>query len=423
MKKFLFKRLVEIQILPEYYLTRSNGNSIFDNQIAQQDVFLEEEYEKYPFDLGKQILIEPTDETQIFLKRNNLKFVMHPLGFIIGAEVTAINEANGNTSYKPVTTFDIDLNLKFTLSLINPNFKLTINNSTQNNNQIYYFNNKAEIGKISPFMTKAISEWVKGKKYEMGEMAMIDGDLKIAKKSTSSDDNNHWEKVLNIPCANNNDCFEVKSRQFTLHPKSINATEIKVVLMKNGKEIIRKIESQDKPIQSFYLDFSNNELGELMPEGCYDLEVSENDESYSLQVYLTDNQQIRNSFGLVEINISPSNDSFNIVNAKTIKTYKPKFETDAIVPKFKILFKSRTTYWRYKFKNKDDNEFLNNANIFLNESSQSVITITPQKLSARTIFMKKNGIDVFLPNPEINSIIKEYNSLMGADIFCSEIFI
>lgn len=424
MNRYLFKRLFEVHILHEYYLTRSDGTSIFDATLAEQDTFLQVEFEKQNYNLKQDISIEPTENCKQLIKNFRLKFVQNHAGFIVGAEVRESLSEMGETLFEPIIPIDENLTLQFTITIKRPAFKDFTNQKLKERSKIYYFNNINEGDKTHPHISKKVAEYVDGKSYEMGELARHSGILKMANRITSTDNIADWEIITENPCVNENDRYTLKTKRFFYTPTANNINAITVLLKTPSGTTIKTItHSQTEPIGGIMLDFGTTSDGKIIPDNCYRLEVSENNAYNQIsEVYLTDSREIINAFALIEIKTSPI-DAFKLMEGKKLIVRKLGSVISQNHPIFRFLFRSRQTYWRYKSSKNENLQsnagFLQNE-VHSNQKPQTVITKKPQKLSATKTYLDLN---VPLPSPANNDFLIEHNNTLQADIYCSEIFV
>ena len=87
----LVKRLFEVHLLHDYYLTGVDGESFFELPADQKAPFLKERLYYDQYRLLKEVTVSPTARCQELLRANKLFFANTRLGFIVGVEVKSGN--------------------------------------------------------------------------------------------------------------------------------------------------------------------------------------------------------------------------------------------------------------------------------------------------------------------------------------------
>lgn len=419
MNRYLFKRLFEVQILHEYYLTRSDGTSVLDNPAANIGALLAGELEKFEYNLTNDIIIEPTESCKQLLKKYHLKFAQNHTGFILGAEVTETLNSVGDTLYQPIIALGADVSFQFTVRIKQASFDSFTNQKLKGERKIYYFNNIQEGGKLAPQLSKNVGDFVAGESYEMGEFARHGGVLKMANKNTTTAIIADWDIIVENPYINEKDRYFAKNKKFVYKPTATDVNQITATLNKPDGTLVKSIiYSQTEPIRSISLDFSLTDDAKEILDNCYNLDITGNNGYHEVsQIYLTNNPSIINAFAVIEIKTSPTDD-FKIIEGNLLSTKKTVGESKAKNPIFRLLFKSRQTYWRY-VSSKREPLIRPALYVFLDIETPYLKTSKPRKFSKSNTYFENGGAKFFLANPSNTSFKQEPNT----NIFVSEIIV
>lgn len=419
MDRYLFTRLFEVQILHEYYLTHADSTSVLDNPAANIGALLPIELEKFEYNLTNDIIIEPTGSCKQLLKNYHLKFAQNHAGFIVGAEVTESLNSAGDTLYQPIIALGADVSFQFTVRIKQASFDSFTNQKLKGERKIYYFNNIQEGGNIAPQLSKKVGDFVAGESYEMGELARHGSVLKMANKNTSTAIIADWDIIKENPYVNEKDRYTPKTKKYVYKPTNNNVNQITATLKNTDGTLVKSIiYGQTEPIRGISLDFSLTDDKKEILDSCYNLEITGNNGYHEItQVYLTNHPTIINAFAVIEIKTSPTDD-FKIIEGNLLSTKKSVGESKAKNPIFRLLFKSRQTYWKY-ISSKREPLIRPALYVFLDIETPCLKTSKPRKFSKSNTYFENGGAKFFLANPSNISFKKEPNT----NIFVSEIIV
>ncbi len=99
MGKIVFKRLAEVQILHDYFLTMADGTSFFEKNKSEKEKFLDQRINQGLYSAGSIFKIAPITAER--LRDNKILFAETASGFILGVEVDEVIDA-GELRFKPV---------------------------------------------------------------------------------------------------------------------------------------------------------------------------------------------------------------------------------------------------------------------------------------------------------------------------------
>ena len=203
MSDIVFKRLFEVQILHDYYLTSTDGTSFFAKNEAEKADHIRQKLIHNLYDTRKYFSIMPTEIGSRHLSEYKLLWAPTALGFIVGTEVV-IEQQAGSILYKPKTAFDEELKLSFSIRPRLPFFEAITNLSFHTALPAkYYWTNKDkeefDENAVPNYKSLPISEKVRthqpGSSYEMGDLVEFGGTVKEALQKTDGATASHWENT------------------------------------------------------------------------------------------------------------------------------------------------------------------------------------------------------------------------------------
>lgn len=432
----LVRKLFEVRILHEYYLSKPEGGSFFELPPAEQEVLLKSRLFYGQYGLMKDLLINPTQECAHKLRANKLFFARTALGFVVGIEVEArkINDGAGGLKevYRPRQPVDPYLALEFSINNSNPYFATITNGRFRNTAPArYYFSNRDSGSlKSPPAISRPLPGFLPGRLYEMGEMSKIDGLGKEALKVTSSDNPSDWADVAAQGVVNEQDRL-LLPRAFTYSFNRSGVTSAEFVLKnQDGSEVKRIAFGGGGGLANVRLDFrtkgfDGGQAAEEISSGFYILEASGSSNYQEiLPVYLNDSLYQRSNWGAIEVSFQPGRPEFGlftpdgdlIIEKQSNGSFNPSH------PRFELRIRARKTIWRYKsILGKTLKKDVKNVTS-LNETGGHLVARSPRAFSASPItFTALDQLnqqqDVFLPMPAADSLREE------AGQFYSDIYI
>lgn len=427
----IFKRLFEVQIVHDYYLTTADGESFFDKNQKQKKDIINKKLINRIYDVKSLFEIEPDASTKKNLDKYKLVWAKTALGFIVGTEVNVENQA-GEIVYKPRFELKPDLNFTFSIQPSTPFFNGMTNISLRPSlPSIYYFTNKnKEIFNepvIPAYTSTPISNKVAtvqgGKIYEMGALAELAGSVQEAIQYTDGTDPNHWEVINDKRFVSDADrillpnSFEYKLK------KSQNITQIDFVLLDQSDNQIKTIsKTAAQAIQNIKVDFTkvdDNDIdSDTIPAGHYTLKIQQNAGSELLYpVYLNTNIYDKYNLAVVDIRLDEENSPYSLLDSNGfLKTRISAANQKISHPVFEIRFKNRKTYWRYNKEGDFSPGEIAGTATHLQHSAERLISIKPKALTAALVPFQDGG-SLLLPYPAIPSIKLENDKIF------SEIFI
>lgn len=434
MPSIIYKRLVEVRILNEYYLFDSAQQSIFEMTGAgQQEKFLDDRVFSGQYDVSRDLAIKPTEKCQRKLRNFRIRLIPTKLGFFLGMEVKKVSQPDGSLEYQPFIPVTDELTLQFMVEIRNPlfrNFSGFPNRPTVPA-QYYFTNVKSNDTRTFPNLPLPISDFESGKTYEMGALSVINGQIREALLDTTSNSTNIWRSIAGAGYVSENDQILLPKKFTYTFAEAPQAMPLKFVLKSSNGDQIKEIPF-DKPDgrKAFQLDFSflldgpSSSRNEL-PDGAYILEVLGNGNLLtSRQVYLSNLLYRRQNLGVVELKINRAAGPYRLL--KDQGTLITSLDSDGAKiphPVFDIKIKSRLTYWRYISNKKKELSVGVNARAYLSKINRVLVANRPRNLSSvptRFVSNNQNIAPIFLPNPS-PSPLRIQDGRVFSDIYVSPI--
>ncbi len=421
MSNTIFKRFFEVRVLHGYYLDHWNKDSAGTPRLFQeydgvnadpiiraqerkaiQDYILENRY-----NILKDLSIEPTKATKDLISGLRMRWRATPLGLMVGIEVR--KEGSGATAkFFPKKMPPPDSNWAFTLhsrnlqlaNITNHAFRPTLPGR-------YYFTNlrAVEDNKVFPSLATAPTAFATGRTWEMGELAMVAGNLGSAKKTTVAQGD--FLQVPNFQWAHTGDRMAFPKRfNYRFDPSlSVNTAEFNLLSSETGGTLVKNITkdfTQNLPapaettLDFQYLPLPANPTDaeklhpKPLPNGWYFLKVKVNGADFEgRQVLLHSDLNVAGNglFGVVDISMGQTATDFQLLNPDdSLRLIQIPGSNPARwePPIFEIRLMSRQTYWRYEIDNKaglpytDINTF---TDVEYKGAGQHVVSKVPRHMS------------------------------------------
>jgi len=421
-----YKRLFEVQVLHDYYLT-AKSTSFFSSTLssAQRRERINDKLIHQLFDIRKDIIFEPTPATKLLLENYRIRFAPTPLGFLVAAEVKS--ETVGlNTLYKPFISFASDLKLSFRMRLRNRLFQnFSLEKMKRRTPAIYLLDNlNPDADKTDTALSQAITTFDATQTYEMGELVNFAGTIREALFETNQNLPANWRDVDGNGFVNENDRIFFPQR-FAYNLSGINnVTEVELTLNKlNGDEVKKYDISSPTPLQKINVDFRQDNADEAIEKGFYNLSlVGNNGFNFQRKLYFDDEVFNSGTFGVIDLHAFTNDANFHLLdnagflaNAGGVTNY----------PVFEIRFRSRLSYWRYISKE----QFVGPAPNFLDfvpgTNNKVLVSELPKALTQSTtefnIIPPDPVLKKIYPNPPPTSLKYESDGRIYSDVYINAI--
>lgn len=409
----IYKPIVEVQLLHEYYLTDGNGQSIFDlTQPAAREAFfrkrLENEIPSITSDLDIELAPGFNDP--------RLRLAKNYTGFRLYAEVNEKQQPDGSKWYLPKYLPSL-----IPVMLINKSGSIDTFTHARLKNHFraaYYFTNQG--AKTFPLLTEDIPLYLPGTSYEQGDLASFGpGDIRQYYVNNSGD---QWDAVVGAGFLSPFDKILVPQRfEYTFNASDPILSATFVLKASDGTSVATINISNTNPIAKVLLDFTGAELKTL---SLYTLEVS-TDTSFSqthrLMFFDTQISQ-PNLWGLIHLSATTSNTDYSLLdNNGFLKTKKDPPGNIVSMPVFQVNMKSRITYWRYVNNQRKKLALTADTQLHLDDVQGKLVTKMPKELTYLPgLFKKPDNSFQPLPNPSNNEMIGSENNRLYSDIIVAE---
>ena len=437
MGKIIYKKLFEVRILHEFYLSQPDETSIFNLSTEDRIQKLEKMLQRGLYDIRKDLVLRPTPFCEKILKNHRMKFLQTATGFFVGAEVAVLQNGAGPERYVLQVPLSGEAqSWSIGLGIRNPQF---MNFSNIHAPFLvparYLFSNDNSDGRRTfPSMSNEVPEFEAGRSYEMGTLIKIGAKLFQAQQKTSDPATGWIEIAADNHWATENDRLLLPER-FMYATSGPGIGSVEFILRSTSGDEITRIDSQDETTRQ-QLDESGNlsaveidltlagtsgDVPGPVEPGNYQLEISESGGSGRLlPIHISNELYNGNLFGGVLITGSGGSDpAFRIIEEDGTLVRLP----DGSHPVFEIRLKNRITYWRYRSTAGKKLEAKNKATGFLTavDSGSQLVSKNSRSMQNVPLQFVDGGDKIFLPNPSTSRIVPEQDGRIYSDIFISEI--
>jgi hypothetical protein len=431
MPDIIYKRLFEVQLLHEYYLTKTDETTVFDD-LNNKDVFLTENFDNGIASVSDDLLYLLPQAIQDVFSDFYLRLVPSYAGFSVMTKVTENVLSDGTIAYNPLVQLPATANLLVQLSLKN-NLLVTVTNKRIDKNipAVYYFTNEdIPSAKTFPVLSAGIPVFDSSYAYEQGELYTdSSGKLCLFYMNGSTKD---FLPVTGDGYANTSDELLVPLQFNYRFNGTDNVTKANFELIDHTGKTVRSYEFvSELPLKKQLINFSNNQnpaivdppddaiaslpLSGISAETVYSLSVIINDTATTVHklIFFDGDDILPGCWAIVNIKPQATNASYNLYDASGLIHYrkKPDGTVATPAPVFEVRLKSRATFWRYI---NDRNGVLKDdiSPFFLErDGSRNLASLVPRSASAlaRMYTLKDNTGNItqqqFLPNPETDGQI------------------
>ena len=422
----LYKPLVEVLLLHEFYLTDSEQNSIFDiaNQ-ADRITYLSSHFDESERTIRNDLMVVPDDATQSVLKNQHMRFVPTPSGFVIAVRVQTQTLGDGTIVYQPKIPISNDLNLNILLVKTN-SYLDSFTNSRINRDlpSLYYFSNEDVLNpKMIPSLSNAIPAYDENYHYEMGELALKTGTIQ---QFNGDGTNNPWTPVKDSGFVNESDRILQSFRfNYSFIPADLVTQAVFTLADGSGNTVQTINTKSSSPLQDVPLDFNASApdtIADSTSVPLYKLQVEGNN-SYSKQynvLFYNDPARLKSCWAVVNIKPEVKTAAFNLIEPDGYLVSRiPPGGTAPPPPIFEIRIKSRLAYWRYIGNNDAITLATNTATTnYLSDQSGKLISISPRISTYTPTLFSTDGINFDnLPNPKYESLVVQEGDRFYKDIW------
>jgi len=428
----IYKTLVNVFVMHEYYLSDWKGNTVFDlplqidrvNYVMTKcsgDMTSINDHIKY---------VIPQSQIPIF-QNYGIQLCREASGFKLVVEVIESILPDGTIAYTPRTPFPANINLQ--VLIVSDDYFIESVSNTKIEAPIpgaYYFSNENTTGvRTFPALTSPIS--ARGtSKYEQGELTFSVGAIGQFYYDNSTPPKPKWLTITGTNFANENDRCLVPLQFNYQFNNSDNITNAVFNLKDNtGTIVYTNTLSSTGLLNTVSLDFSNATLATVpltSPSIGYTLVVTGTN-GYSRQfnlVFMDSSIDATTVWGMVNIIPQVTNTSFNLLDASNnLITRQNPDGTYVEAPVYEISVKSKFVVWRYMCNQSGINlqAPAGNSTILFTDKNGNIETLVPRGLTYSPAFVKGSGSNYTnIPSPDTDPIISIETQRIYKDIYVGQ---
>lgn len=407
----VYKILCEVKLMHEYYLTGSNGETIFDEALQEDRIlFLQEQFINDIRSVNQDIEFVVPDMLQEMFANYHLRIVSSYSGFKLAVRCIRKKLADGTTVYEPFVQLPDDLSIFVLLRQKNNIRSFSAIPFERPLQSAWFFTNDNFPGvKAFPFLASAVPAFDAAKTYEQGEIASfgISG-IKIFMNNGAVDP---WLTLNGTGYVSEADRFLVPLQFTYSFPVSLNITEASFSLEDaNGNEVKTITTIAGEAIKSVPLDFrTDTDIVQTIPGknieagSLYTLSVSGSN-GYTRSITLlfaADPLNISGYTGMVCLKPKVPVAAFNLLDAQGLLHTRINPDTTKVpVPVFELWIKSRLVYWQYRNNERKNIKLMVDTQDVLAYDNGILVTKDPRPLSYQPVMLKKpDNSFQYLPNP------------------------
>jgi hypothetical protein len=428
-----YKILFEVQLHHEFYLTNSDGSSVFDLALqADRQQQLRNRFASRQATVDDDVLFTVPAFAEPLFRQYRLHLLPSYSGFQVLVEVKAQALGDGTVVYRPVVPLPPDLPV--TIAVVKKNAAM---DSFSNQRFLrplpaaYLLSNDSmPAARTFPYLCNPVAAFDAGRVYEQGELASFGpGDLRQFYFDGAAD---QWKKITGSCFVSEADAM-VLPRRFSYRLDIADAvTSAEVQLIDAGGQVVRTAAfSSTTALGSLPLDFSNDDLLPKRPDvqsfltgattsGLYSLSITLNHTSTRVHkiVFAPDAAEWADCWAWVTIKPVSANTAFNLLAADGfLVTRKPVAGGRVPAPVFEIPVKSRFTFWRYGNDKAAQLKTSTETADFCDVAGPYLVSKTPRPATyLPTLFRKADNTLHYLPNPVSYTAISSAGKRLYTDI-------
>lgn len=422
MSTIVYKILCEVKLMHEYYLTGSQGQTIFDEALQEDRInYLQELFINDIRSVNQDIEFLVPDMLQEMYKNHHLRVIPSYSGFKLAARCLRKKLADGTTVYEPFTPLPDNLSVFVMLrekNDINSFSSFPFEKGLQAN---WFFTNDNFPGaKAFPFLAAPVPAFDAAATYEQGELASfgIQGIRMFLNNGTADP----WFTLNGTGYANEADRMLVPLRFNYSFPVSLNITEAGFTLEDAGGNEVKTITAvAGEAIKSVNLDFhTEGNIVQTIPgkpidaDSFYTLTVSASNgytRTFTL-LFADDKLNLPLYTGMICLRPNVPVATFNLLDAQGLLHTRINPDTTRVPPPvFELWIKSRLVYWHYRNNERKNIKLIPDTQDVLNYDNGILITKDPRPLSYQPVMLKKpDNSFQYLPNPQPGDPVNINNS-------------
>lgn len=399
----VYKTLFEVKLMHEYFLTRKDGNSIFEKPTQQERLdFLAEEYTSENESINSDLSFDFPDSLKEQYKGLFLKIIPTYSGFRVAARVQPKVLPDQSLVYSPYVALPADLVILIVFSRKNNAIDSYTNTSLSNAVPgTYFFSNAGQ--HIFPFLANDIPAFDPTLQYEQGELTMGPGGIQQFSNDGSNDP---WDPVAGAGFVNESDKILLPGAFRYQFPDITGMTEAVFKLKDTNSNTVSTITETNAGGLKKYLPLNFNSYSGT--GSIHTLEVNANNGYSRIHRLYLDNELTRsNPWAVLEIQNDIANTAFNFLATDgNLVLRRDNLGQLTPAPVFEIPIKSRYVFWRFINYRESEINISADLNGYVNKENNFLITKRPVPLTKSYFLLRKEGTNdtVYVPNPETNEI-------------------
>jgi hypothetical protein len=383
---FQYRPLFSIQVLIDYYLTEEATlyQDTPDNPMA---FVLQEQANRY--NLERDLLVVPTDETKKLLKDKRFLFKRNNRGFFISSQVSQL----GDGSFVPFTTLDEPLSLRFAAYLQNPYFynftNIRLESELDAKDQfVYYFSNHATnvVNGATRYLSNPVPGFDASYAYEASELFIDASDPlnptmfeAIESNGPGAFNNANWGQIFNgvnplFQFVTNTDRIVLRPSIFKHNVESAGEEFVQYLISDINGTLVKTIDHRTletgTPLTECELDLSDLKSGyyQMAAQDALANPLPE----LSLTFFMDDKIHQKRPFAIIECFHEPDG------SLGEYRWLDQANENRLLFPEYTIRWKNRSTWWRYYHETAPEltSSVLENLDPDVNSSNNRILIST-----------------------------------------------
>jgi len=423
----VYKIICEVKLLHEYYLTGSQGQSVFD-ETSQDDrlQWLYNHFSQGAPSINNDIdFVAPASQQQLF-ENYHLRIVPSYSGFKLAVRCRPQQLGDGTTVYTPFVPLPDNLEIPVMLEAktnVHAFSSVLIGSPVRAG---YFFTNENFPGtKTFPFLAGAVPAFDAAKTYQQGELAAFGSGISLFLNNGAADP---WRTLHGAGYITEADRLLVPLRLQYTFPAGTPVTAASFVLQDNNGNTVKEITvANSKAIQSVWLDFHTPDESirtisgkALSDQHNYKLVVTANN-GYTntvALVFAADTLDIANYTGMICLKPKVASPAFNLLDAAGfLHTRILSDGTRVPPPVWEIWWKSRLVFWHYRNNERRKLKLMVDTQDLLINDNGVLLSKDPVPLSYSAVMLQKpDNSFQFLPNPARGIPVQAGNNRQYVDI-------
>ncbi len=408
----LYKTLFRISILHEYYLTASDGQTVFDkNTPEERTAFLINEFAKGRSSINNDLeFIFPPALTNEY-ENAGLRILPAYSGCKVVVRVKQEIQNDGSSFYKPMSPLPKDLPI---FVLANKKSNLVDSYTNQSSTSIpcihYFSNDNPSNDKIFPALNSPIAPYDSSRSYEQGELASFgSNDIRQFAQGNPTPE---WVNVMGSYVSSADKTLVPLSFDFTFrNPVAVTQAQYSLT-DPDGTELVSRSVNTVPPEQKVKMNFSAV-AAKLMKTGghpyisgeCRLKVTGTGGYEQTQNIRFSDVFYSRSNWAVFEFIPVPGDTRYSLLDSNGFihQRKDPSGVITQTAPSFELPVKSRYAFWRFINNRGDELKLTSVLQDYLVKEGRVLITRSPVSLT-RSYFMvpgQGGAVKKFLPNPTI----------------------